>query len=64
LAHSLKSSSGNLGLSEVTQLSRSIELRCQRGNVDAVDDEIVLLANACRQANEVLVGLVSLPEWM
>ncbi|MGB2221302.1 ATP-binding protein [Neptunomonas sp.] len=64
LAHSLKSSSGNLGLCEVTQLSRSIELRCQRGNVDAVDDEIVLLANACRQANEELVGLVSLPEWM
>ena len=64
LAHSLKSSSGNLGLSEVTQLSRSIELRCQRGDVDVVDDEIVLLANACRQANEVLVGLVRLPEWM
>ena len=63
LAHSLKSSSGNLGLIEVARLARDIELNCHREEISTIESDFTLLRAACLQVNEVLAKMASSSEW-
>ena len=56
-AHTLKSSSESLGVRELAELARSIELAARRGNVGTSSADIASLGKACGRAKQALTEI-------